>query len=814
MTPKNYHQYSTLIIPRHFVAFVCCLLQLTLCSNYLSAQTCDTLQSLVAIDINTDEYGYETAWSLTDSDGTIYGNANFNELDNNEMYHYEFCVPTSACLTFGIFDSFGDGLFEPGGYRISLNGVEVGSGVEFAAEKYLEFNCLQGQTCSSATTVSEGDYIAPHPESWYTFTPDSNGIYKISTCGAPCDTRVYIYGECNQGAINDDHEGASFYDDNQGGCDSNAVVLGFFRAGFNYKIRIGQTESSCVNDSIPWQLNYEGKIIGCTDPTSCNYNPLATEDDGSCIAQGDPNCPAGPDLIIREDVLRTTIFLDYLDNTDECLIGEGCLTGYGERVVLRFDTQIENIGEMDYIIGPENENQGQFSYDNCHNHFHFEGYAEYILFDELGRQLPASFKNGFCVLDLQCNNGGTPTYSCEYMGISAGCEDIYGAELDCQWIDITDLSAGDYTFATRVNWTNRPDIAGRVEKDMSNNWAQVCFNLKWIGGTPIVEQLEDCKPYVDCAGEIYGSTAMDCTGECGGTALRGDVDANGVQEMTDAEGYLNMILEGEMAVPCNDLNNDEKLTIYDAALLADCLNYNAGHTHDDGSIHEHCDFPSGIYNGDERASLSIMNVDWEAGFVDVGIVNSQSDIIGYQFQLSGVQIASVTSLVDDELYDLVLRASVANGTILGLSFHDKTIAKSNELQPLLRVEVLNFESDTVCIKTINEIINQRYEQINKQILGSCAVNMTSNTNDWSLDVFVEAAPNPFTDAVELRFSDFASRHLSLKILDVNGKLVADYPSIPLSNMMLNTSTFAKGVYFYQLTDGEKVKFGKLGMKVD
>lgn len=30
-------------------------------------------------------------------------------------------------------------------------------------------------------------------------------------------------------------------------------------------------------------------VYGCTDSTALNYNPLATDDDGSCIYDGVPN---------------------------------------------------------------------------------------------------------------------------------------------------------------------------------------------------------------------------------------------------------------------------------------------------------------------------------------------------------------------------------------------------------------------------------------------------------------------------------------------------------------------------------------------
>ena len=781
--------------------------------NIAFSQICDSSHSQVDIQITTDNYAHETAWSLKDESGYIYHAVDFNELANQQTYLYNFCVPTNACLTFSIFDNFGDGLFPPAAYRVVLDSSEVASGGGFTSEEHVQFNCTAGQSCATALPVTTGQHLAPRPETWYEFIPTASGIYRISTCGTPCDTRVYVYGDCNPGSINDDHEGTSFYDNQQGGCDSNAVVLGFFQVDLLYKIRLGQTELSCADDSIPFSIGYEGAITGCTDPTSCNYDPLATISDDSCIPQGDVRCPAGPDLSIRQDILRHTFYTDVLDNTDDCLIGEGCLTGYGKRHVIRFATQIENIGELDYVVGPEEENQGQFTFDNCHQHFHYEGYAEYILFDESGRQLPASFKNGFCILDLQCEGGGHQTYSCEYMGIAAGCEDVYSADLDCQWIDITDLPAGDYTFVTRVNWNNRPDLAGRVEKDTANNWAQVCFNLQWNDNQPLVQQLTDCTPYVDCTGTTYGNTTRDCNQDCGGAAIYGDLDDDGVPTLTDVRAYLQYVTEETTAVPCNDLNADDALTIYDAALLANCLNFTAGHVHPDGSLHEHCNFPAGIYNSTERASLSITHINWEAGWIDVGLRNPESAVTGYQFELTGVQIASVTNLVDNEIYNPMLRAHITSGMVLGLASDQRAVPKSATVQPLVRIDILNFQSDTVCISSITEVINQRYEQIDKIIDNGCRIRTVSSVENSDLDVMINVSPNPFTEEIILRILNDFSRNLSVDVFDVNGRRVASYNLNIPHTLRINTKDFPAGLYFYRLSDGEQIQVGRLGMKL-
>ena len=97
---------------------------------------------------------------------------------------------------------------------------------------------------------------------------------------------------------------------------------------------------------------------------------------------------------------------------DNCYIVEGCLNGYGERELVRFTTWIKNIGDLDYYIGAtaQTDSTKQFEWGDCHNHWHYKGYAKYDLFTMDGQMLPIGFKNGFCVMDLECGDGGTAQY--------------------------------------------------------------------------------------------------------------------------------------------------------------------------------------------------------------------------------------------------------------------------------------------------------------------------------------------------------------------------------------------------------------------
>ena len=89
-----------------------------------------------------------------------------------------------------------------------------------------------------------------------------------------------------------------------------------------------------------------------------------------------------PDLTIDRNRLIRDLQTDLLDNNDACYINEGCVGGLGDRQLIRFTTQIKNIGNQDFVVGvpprdPSQEN-AVWEWDNCHRHWHYEGYAQYL----------------------------------------------------------------------------------------------------------------------------------------------------------------------------------------------------------------------------------------------------------------------------------------------------------------------------------------------------------------------------------------------------------------------------------------------------
>lgn len=768
-------------------------------------QTCAEDQVSIVLRVETDRWA-ENAWTLSSSN-TVYTMVDESQYAGKEIFLDTFCVPSKECLIFSITDGFGDGITEGGGFEIYVDATLVLQENQFGLSKSFEINCQPGTSCNQALLIEEGEHIAPSSETWYSFTPDTVGSFTISTCDNDCDTQIWVYDRC-ESFVPGEEEGFIFFDDNAGGCGFQAVVNAFLKAGETYLIRITDVGADCNNSPIRWSINYKGPVIGCMDPNSCNFNPLATIDDGTCLPQGDERCPDGPDFAIREDILKASLFVDTLNNVDECLIQEGCLTGFGRREIIRFTTRFNNIGELDYYIGEPSLDNEQFTFDNCHNHFHYDNYAEYLLFDANGQSIPSGFKSGFCVIDLTCPDGNNK-YGCSNMGLSAGCFDEYGTNLDCQWIDVTDIPDGDITFVARVNWGNQPDALGRVEKNLLNNWAQVCMTLDRSSGQLEMTINEDCEIVADCEGRPYGNLVPDCEGICGGNALTGDIDKSAQQDMQDVQSYISMILENEETVtPCNDLNGDEQLTVYDAALLADCVNFGVGHIHTNQGVHSHCDFPTGVLNTTlEEVVFTISEINREDKYVDISMKNTSTDIVGFQLTLKGVQILSLENLVDIQQYPALFQANIGTGEIIGLSLQDSTIQQSRDFQPVLRVHFSDLTDDFLCLDKVTDIVNGNYQQVLTTIENPC-VDLISSTNVVEDSFAIKVRPNPFSNTTTISFSNPTNDIYTLQINDIAGQGLVNKEGISGNNIEVSRGDLKNGIYYFQLIGERKTFTGK------
>lgn len=761
----------------------------------------------IVVELEPDDWASEeTSWEIITNAGTV--------IASGGGVGDTICVDESLCLEFIINDTYGDGLINGGFIVVYYNDFVMLAEGNFGYTANASMgNCPAGSSCFFPETITyDNTFTATFANTWYQFVPDTSGTFVLSTCDATADcmSSIWIYDYCAGLVWEDSQEGGIYF--NQGGCLPHATLNANLEAGELYYIRIGSIAEECAEQDLEWSLTFEGPVVGCTDTEACNYDPVATVNDAdSCIYPGNPDCPNGPDLMVLSDVIESSIYIDYLDNSDACYIAEGCVAGYGVREILRFTTHIKNIGNQDYYIGatpdaPEDANE-QWEWDECHTHWHYEGYAEYILYDLIGTEIPVGFKNGFCVMDLECSDGGTAKFGCGDQGITAGCGDIYSSSLACQWIDVTTLPAGIYTLVVRVNWDNSPDAAGRVELNLNNNWGQACIEITRDdeGDIEAVNVVEDCAPYVDCLGEIYGDATLDCEGNCAGTKIIGDLMEDGMYLFDDVNAYANGILNNNVEPsPCTDLNMDDNINVVDAAMLLACALESTGtHTHPDGGVggHSHCQLPQvAVLNPTGTVNLSIADYNTEMNYLDIHLQSPSHYTLAYQLQLSGATVAGVSSLVVESTYvpDIYFNGE---GTIVGLSPNEVAVNRYVEYSPFLRIFLSEITEAEICL-SVDAIVNDYYEETNFMVENACLdsylVTGVNNSPNINKPLSIAAYPNPSNGVVTISLSH-ANRQATLQITNVQGKIVE---SIPLNNATteLNLRHLPKGLYFYQLAN--------------
>ncbi|XP_051989368.1 lysyl oxidase-like 5b [Xyrauchen texanus] len=135
------------------------------------------------------------------------------------------------------------------------------------------------------------------------------------------------------------------------------------------------------------------------------------------------------------------------------------------RVLLRFPQKVRNMGTTDFLpVKPRHE----WEWHSCHQHYHsMDAFSHYDLLDiNTGLKVAEGHKASFCLEDTGCDPGFHRRYACttHTQGLSPGCHDTYAANIDCQWIDITDVPPGNYILKVTVN----PNFLV-PESDFSNN---------------------------------------------------------------------------------------------------------------------------------------------------------------------------------------------------------------------------------------------------------------------------------------------------------------------------------------------------------
>ncbi|XP_072311494.1 protein-lysine 6-oxidase [Eucyclogobius newberryi] len=169
-----------------------------------------------------------------------------------------------------------------------------------------------------------------------------------------------------------------------------------------------------------------------------------------------------PDLVPDPYYMQASVYVQRVPMYSlRCAAEENCLSSsayrsdvrdYDTRMLLRFPQRVKNQGTADFL---PSRPRYSWEWHSCHQHYHsMDEFSHYELMDaSTHHSVAEGHKVSFCLEDTSCDYGYYRRYACtsNRQGLSPGCYDTYNADIDCQWIDITDVKPGNYILKVSVN---------------------------------------------------------------------------------------------------------------------------------------------------------------------------------------------------------------------------------------------------------------------------------------------------------------------------------------------------------------------------
>lgn len=283
-------------------------------------------------------------------------------------------------------------------------------------------------------------------------------------------------------------------------------------------------------------------------------------------------------------------------------------------------------------------------------------------------------------------------------------------------------------------------------------------------------------------GICFGNETIDCNGDCNGNAVVGDMNGNQIVELSDVDAFIAGILDQNIiGLNCKDLSNDSLISVWDAALSANCA-LNA----------LNCNFPNEDLNFNETIEIGFTTINSLEQSIDIYIKNPQTSVSGYELNVSGITITNVESLINPTQFPNNPRFNVDGNKIIGLSINDSLIPTSNQNTPFLRVYFDSIINPSICVESVIHCLDQSFRPTKVNLIDACVQFADLTENQIStFSIF----PNPANEMIEITFQNSKTENLYLTIYDALGRIVFHNDIPDLSKpFQINTSRYENGLY--------------------
>ena len=252
------------------------------------------LDNSVYITVNTDYYGSECTWDITDASGAVVASGGpygigYNTINDSACF-------VDGCYTLNMYDSFGDGwstgllgsvdVTDGMGGTYANGTLPTGSAASFDFTVGTTLGCTDTAATNydACANTDDGSCVYPCADNDVTITVgggswqsevgwsliDGSGA-TVASGGAPFTGTFCLADDCYTMSMTDS------YGD---GWNGNTYSIDDNNTGTNYGTG-GLTSGAAGSDLI--SIGAACAVYGCTDSTATNYDATATVDDGSCV---------------------------------------------------------------------------------------------------------------------------------------------------------------------------------------------------------------------------------------------------------------------------------------------------------------------------------------------------------------------------------------------------------------------------------------------------------------------------------------------------------------------------------------------------